>query len=388
VDGVREVVKQGWAVGYRCGPVALDVSGNDRADLAWLAEFMEPWCDAAAPGDAPLQVRMLRSDSMAATLRRDWAERRRAGRLASALPALRLDRQTVAFDSWMDDEALRLVDPETGCGFVIDGRRVDVVAAPGERGPDFGLLRVLREIIVGGIGACWPTVDLHAAAFVHRGEAVAIAGPKKAGKTSLLCHALISAGAALLANDRLVIEAGALPPLAHGIPTVVAIRRGTVERFPPLLSRAADFPALLRIDPAVQRHFGDAVPPPPGDGSELLLSPMRLAGRLGAPVAPPTRLRSILLLELSGDLAGWGLELLPPGAARSGLEACLYGAAADREAPTFFASLAGAAPRPAPIEERLARLAAALPVYRCRLGRDAYDRPATALIQALEHGRS
>ena len=372
-----------WAIGYRCGPAGVDVSGDDPGDRAWLDEFLLPFCDVTAAGGAPVRVRMIRSDPLAEALGREWRRRQAAPR-EPPRPCVRLDTQTIAFDGWSGDDGLRLIDPVTGCTFIVAGTSVDVVAPEAEERAQLGLLGLVREAIAGSVAAHRPVVDLHAAAFALDGQAVVIAGPKGAGKTSLLCHVLVSAGAALLANDRVFVAVDGAQPAACGIPTVVSIRQGTLDAFPQLLARAAEFPALTRIDPSARRILDGQPPLPPSARPALLLSPARFAGRLGAARAARASLAAIVIAEASAAVAGFALERLAEGAARAALDASLYGVAADRSRPTLFGGLAGkAAAGLPPIGDRIAGLAAAVPVYRCRLGRDAYDRPAAPLLEAL-----
>jgi hypothetical protein len=349
-----------------------------------LAEFLHPWCDPTDPGQAPVRIRMIRSNRMAQALERKWTTRQGRPPRPSAVPCVRLDTQTIAFPVLSEQDVLQLVDPVTGCYFIVDGACVDVVATSGETRAQLGLLGLVREAITGCVSARRPIVDLHAAAFAFDDKAVLIAGPKGAGKTSLLCHAITSAGAALLANDRVFLSVDEPRPIACGIPTVVSIRQGTIDAFPQLLARADEFPAVSHIDPSARRTLHGAAPIPPSAPANLLLSPARFAGRLGAARVRRAALWAIVLPELSGDLAGWELERLPGETALARLDSCLYGVAAHRDEPTLFGGLAGhrASGLP-PVGERLERLASAVPVYRCRLGRDVYGRSAAPLLRAL-----
>lgn len=238
------------------------------------------------------------------------------------------------------------------------------------------------------MSAAAPIVDLHAAAFTSGNRAVVIAGAKGAGKTSLLCHAIVSAGAALVSNDRTFVDVGQTPPAAEGIPTVVSVRGDTLRAFPQLGSRAEANPPLTPI--VVPARPGQTAAPERRPDRALLLSPARFARRLGAEQVARAPLSAILLPEVSAGLRGWQLVRLEPGPAATALEACLYGAPAARKTPTLFAGLARTAATPSvPIGARLARLVAAVPVFVCRIGPDAYDMPIGPLLDALdtEEGR-
>ena len=119
------------------------------------------------------------------------------------------------------------------------------------------LMRVVREYVHNhavGTGR----VILHAAAVATRQGAVALAGLKNAGKTTLALQLLSAAPeVGYLSNDRLLVAPG--EELAHGIPTVVAVRPGTRQLLPALTSRlesAGDFRAS-----ATERKAGWPAPP-------------------------------------------------------------------------------------------------------------------------------
>lgn len=116
-----------WAVGYRCGPAAVDVSGNHPADRDYLSEFLEPWCEVVPAGNAPLRVRMVASASAVARLEAAWRERASGPQRVAPVPCLKLDTQVIAFEGWREESGLRLVDPVTGCFFLVGAGSVDVV---------------------------------------------------------------------------------------------------------------------------------------------------------------------------------------------------------------------------------------------------------------------
>jgi hypothetical protein len=132
---------------------------------------------------------------------------------------------------------------------------------------------------------------------------------------------------------------------------------------------------------------GDAGAPGRAGDRALLLSPSRFAGRLGARRVGRAPLSAIVLLEVAPDGSGWQLVRLGPDAAVAALDACRYGAPAVRDAPTLFGGLARtAALRLPPVAVRIARLVSTVPVFACRIGRDAYDMPIGPLLDALDAG--
>ena len=73
-------------------------------------------------------------------------------------------------------------------------------------------------------------LPFHAAAFADKGRGVLIVGPRRAGKTSLLLHALAAPSSHPISNDRAVISPSRDGQLRlEGLATVVRIRVGTAD---------------------------------------------------------------------------------------------------------------------------------------------------------------
>lgn len=218
---------------YRFGTAIIEVGIDDHEVALWLEEFLTPWFSAEAPGQTGFHVRMTVSKERFATL-----VRREAESSLRPLACFGLDSALVSYPGWIEADGTTIVaDEEFCCYYRVGDNLVEVVARPQDRQARIGLMRVVRELAALCTLARPEILDLHAAAFVFRGRAVLLAGDKKAGKTTLLAHALASRQAALLANDRVIVEESQLQ--AHGVPTVVAVRGGR-SRDSPLW--AAGFP--------------------------------------------------------------------------------------------------------------------------------------------------
>ncbi|MGE0451135.1 MAG: hypothetical protein AB7Q29_16300 [Vicinamibacterales bacterium] len=383
-----------WAVTYQHGSVTIDIQGEHLGDLAWLREFLEPWCEEARPAADALRVRAVRSDRLVETLRIAWQNRRGTDEAIAPLACIRLDTRTVAFEGWSERGTVRLVDPLTDCFFVISGRNVDVVGSQNGDRIRIALLGVIREAIAGAIAASSAVVDLHAAAFASGDRSVVIAGPKRSGKTSLLCHAITSGGAKLLANDRVFARVDTVPASAYGVPTVVSIRRGTLATFPQLGNPSAfeSSAASIHAFPEIERDGwmrGQRTGEGPKTDGPLKLTPRRFAARLGAGQVSQAPLTAIVLPELVSDLSGWSLETLPRDVAARRITCCLFGVEAERDRSTFFGGLSPlprtgrTTPMTLETTSAIERLVATVPVHRCRLGPDVYRQPAELLIRAL-----
>ena len=94
-------------------------------------------------------------------------------------------------------------------------------------------------------------------------------------------------------------------------------------------------------------------------------------------------LAAIVFPEIDPAQSRWSLTRMQPDAAAARLRECLYGARLGERPRTAFEDLVGARlSRPDPAQQ-LARIAARLPAFACRLGPDAYHDGADAWLRAL-----
>ncbi|CAK0742051.1 hypothetical protein CCP3SC1_120038 [Gammaproteobacteria bacterium] len=350
-----------WHTGYTCGPAGVDVTGNYPEDGAWLSAILHPWCKLTKPSQGRVSVHMTRSDAQAHDLEQQ------VHRAGTPVACFALDTRTVVLPSWQNGDSLWITDPEAGCFYGISDTSVHLIARAHSPQARLGLLRLVRELLTGGVLGAGKVIDLHAAAFTRNGKGVLLAGAKGAGKTSLLCHALFSGGAALLANDRVFVDLADKRPIMRGIPTMVAIRPGTLDVF-----------SVLRLSPSDAHSLASAGPP---SSPKLHLTPAEFARRLAAPCVSQAVLQAIVLPEISATLETWALERLSRDVAQARLESYRYGAAVGRTKATLFGAwLGGSTPSPhAPVTH----LAQKVPVYRCTLGSGIYRTSALSLLHAL-----
>jgi hypothetical protein len=370
---------------YRSGPACVAVETDDRDASRWLAEFVTPWFEPCSAPSSALTVSFTASRSLF-----DSLERRRA--MAAARPAscFALDSGIVALPGWTEGDATIVADAELGSFYRASSRRVEMVARPDFPRARIALMRVVRELLMAQRRALEPLLDLHAAAFGTSAGAVVLAGPKKAGKTTLLAHFLrCGENVSLIANDRVLVDAQSESPIAFGVPVLVSIREGTLELFPelrrasdewPVVVHSAEKPAARKPAVASQANFG--------------LTPAQFAERCGSATAPSGAVVAIVFPEVSATDADWSLVAMTADAALPGLVDAAYGRRAPGGTKTVFEAVADdCAAEGLPPTAQVARLASAAPVYRCRVGLGAYRRDARELLQALvghaaaEHGR-
>lgn len=334
------------------------ISCDDPAALAWAREFFGP---SLPPAD----------DDRPTVLARANAER--LAELADRAKRDAVERPCFAFDQSMyrlpTSETLRGVvalDARRSCAFRVSRSEVELVGDPGSRRWRFTLVLIIHELLA--TRRRRSRLELHAAAVEAGGRAIAIVGPKGAGKTTLSFHLLRSGRCGWLANDRVFAGGEADPIEIEGVPTALKVRPATAAEFPEL---AAGLPAIERPYLYGEREQPDAGAEPRRSGL-LMLSPPQVARRLGATRTASAPLGALLFPEI--DAAdGWDIDPLPEAEAAERIWGNLFGDAARPRPSTVFEALAGG--RSAPDRELADAIAAAAPGFRVRLGRGAYDAP-------------
>ena len=208
------------------------------AHLQWLREFLTPAFalhrvaggDGGARGGGSAPRISLRIDANRSR------ELLAAGADGGEVDAFVLDSGVVRLPTWRHHKGPAVFDESTQVFYIVDGHHTIVLSAVDRPAVRIALMRVIREL------ASNHAVDrgallLHAAAFAINGRAVIVAGPKRAGKTTLLLQALETGQATYLGNDRVVISPSTNGPTARGMPTIVSIRASSLPLLPALTER-------------------------------------------------------------------------------------------------------------------------------------------------------
>jgi hypothetical protein len=152
------------------------------------------------------------------------------------LDAFALDSSMVRLPAWQSSNpGVCVHDAQYRVLFEVDPdrRRVTLLAPGGHLAVRSALMRVVRELVMNQLR--WQgEVLLHAAALEEGGGAILISAERGGGKTTLLTYLLRHLGARYIANDRVWLRAIAGAPVARGMPSVVTLRRPTLEMFPSL----------------------------------------------------------------------------------------------------------------------------------------------------------
>jgi len=353
------------------GPIVIELRSDDAAAAEWLAEFLGPWFGPAA-GDADWHATL----STARAAFRALVERR--PRDAALRPCFALDQQVISLPAWPERGGVAVADLERSCCLVVEPGRVALHGDPDTRRWRFTLQWVFHELSATRLRRT--ALDLHAAAVATGGRAIAIVGPKGAGKTTLSFHLLRSGRCRWIANDRAFAEPSARGIELRGMPTPVKILAPTLERFPELGRglRPFDRPYLDALAEVLAEDSTSVIAPP----RELALSPAQVAHQLHVDRLAAAPLAAIVFPEIRSDVDAFAIEPLDPKQVASRLWANLYGKPSGRSEPTVFEDLAGGLHPP---RRRLADEAArSAPGYRVVLGRNARSELATRLLDLVE----
>lgn len=367
---------------YRCGAARIAVETGDRDASRWLAEFVTPWFEPCPALACSRDVRF-----RASQIEFESIERQYAVAATRPIPCFGLDSDVVQLAGWTEAGTTVVADPELGSFYRVSASGVEVIARPGFPRARIGLMRVVRELLVSGAKAADRLLDLHAAAFTTSAGAVLLVGPKQAGKTTLLTHFLRSQRTSLIANDRVLVDVEPVLPIAFGVPTLVSVRVGTLELFPDLRRTANERPALFHSEEKREPTLFDAADTYPSRGFSL--SPAQLAQRCGSGTTDCAPIAAIVFPEMDTASGDWLLEPLASDVGANQLLESRYGIRAMQQPRTIFSDLLDRRePQGDDMVTQVARLAAAAPLFRCRLGPGAYRNAAHDLLQALVGGRT
>ena len=334
--------------------------------LAWLQEFVTPHF-VARNTDAPERTIVLTIDAMEHA--RLAVRGPHPHRLLKA--CFTLDSGIVSGRVWNGPRAGEVVlDGELGTFYRrAQGEEsvVELVAARDGAEARLALLRAVREyaMLYAARGG-W--LALHAAAVAVADGAFVIAGPKRAGKTTLLLHGLHNEHGAYIANDRVTLSAEPSGVTAHGLPTIVRIRKESAGWFADLSARfeRAGYHYSRRAAERNGEREVVSTSPAPTWG----LSPPQLCHVLRAPIRASARVTAVLFPRLGAPAGSVTFEELSAGQALEAWRETLL-----RSCPLdgmFTIGPRGTAPPEGDGDRLAAGLAARVPSFACHLGPDAY----------------
>jgi len=370
----------------RYGDFRVGVSSDDRSHLAWLEEFLAPSFSVErraphTPSDANCEV-ALRLDA------REYERLRARGPAGGRVDLMALDVRIITLPLWSSGSPSRVViDEESGVFFEVDqkSRRIGVLASSAESLSRAGyavrvaLMRAVRELTMNCVSR--DGVFLHAAAFAVGDAGVLVAGPKRAGKTTLLLHALSSISARLLANDRVFVSFSEDGPAVRGMPTIVTIREGTLSLFPGIranLMHRGFHTGLTVAEAAGLTEAGSAATVGPASDGRFGLTGKQLCTLMGTEQVPRMRLDGILFPRVCRHEGPMRLERMTASKALRRLEGSVFGAGRRPATDALFDLDADSGRGAADPLAACRRLAAELPCFVCDVGPRSYELHASA----------
>lgn len=348
--------------------VRIAAVSGDATNHRWIAEFFSPIARIVTRGRADVEVALELDDE-------SWSALEARGRHPSGRMdvCFYLDTRIVSRPRWRGPRHTRVVrDDEFDVFYVIDRRvpRVTVVGRRRDRLARLAWMRVIREMMMArSIDA--DRLIAHGAAFAVGERGVLIAGAKRAGKSTVLIHALGMRGARYVANDRAVLHANGRSVNIQSMPTIASLRTSSIARFPEIEARLRSrgyFPALT-LGEARRRPMGDASP----WRQRFTLTPKQLCRLLDVEALPVLPLGVIVFPRLTGRRGVAHVHRLSPSRAAGALRANLFRARARRKTGGVFAALVSRRPVSRATTVRLSeRIGASVPAYDVHLGRDGY----------------
>lgn len=349
---------------FSFGNLGILVESADRSHLAWLAEFLGPHFEVRASGAHACRVRLVED-------RARYDEAMAAGPDGDSLDAFALDTGVISLPRWRGTRT-RLFDAQREVFYEITGpsSETTIIGAPGNLKSRTALMRVVRELATNHAQRAGGLL-LHASAFALGGRGVIVCAPKEGGKTTLLIHALRAASAEYVSNDRVLIRPGAVP-YAHGVPTVVKLRQGTLDLFPALAAglAATAYHSRLTLTEA------DARPAPAADqrSDSPRLSPAQLCRLVGVGARADCEVAVLVFPAFTGEPGSFTLERLSPAEVAVRLEEVWFGIRPGRWVSEVFTPDGGPPPPDrAALASRSLALAHHARGLECRLGLTAYE---------------
>lgn len=343
------------------GDLRVLVEDIEREHLVWLAEFLGPHFEVHAAGPHACRVRLVEDQAR-------YEAALAAGPDEGACDAFVFDTRVVTLPRWRGAE-MRLFDAKWRLFYEIDKRplTVTITSAPGNRRVRSALVDVVREVTTNHAQRQGDLL-LHASAFTIGRHGVIVGGPKRAGKTTLLVHALSANSAAYVSNDRVLVPASAAP-YARGVPTTVGLRRETLDLFPMLAERLF----VTGYDQHVTLAEAETSEPRPRNRGRRL-TPTQLCRLLGVEARADCEISMLIFPRITGEPGTFALRSLDRADTFAHLEGALFGIQQGRWTSDVF-TLPGDPPPPdrAALAAGCRALSASVPGLECRLGLSAYD---------------
>ena len=286
------------------GELVISLEGLNAEDAQWVSECLCPWFLVAVGRQVDWRVSVNIDPSAYKSV--STAGPAAGGRLRRVFS---FQSQDWDYPEWCNDP-LTVQDPELELFYRFFPRRayIEIVSFKYRTSLRVALLRIVREIASHYLEYQGQT-QFHAAALSYKGKGFLVCGPRRAGKTSFITHALLDPASRYIANDRAIINYDVARDsfIVSGMPTLVTIREGTTNFFSGLaLSKFYHWRARMTLAESL-------VLPEPEPGAEksakLVLSPAQYHHLLG--IHPVVEAPLWVMLFPRVDTAYRGSRLIP-----------------------------------------------------------------------------
>jgi hypothetical protein len=352
---------------------ATAVSSNDLDVLHWLEEFLSPWFRV---GDEP--VCDYRVDFHVDQGEYDHVRGALGTSPSRHTESFVRDGQERLYPVWSHSdgrETMALDDARVVYHLTRLKRDVRILAGAGAGPSRAALMRLLRELFIVALRARGALL-IHGAAVAVGDGVVILAGPRHTGKTTLLLHLLQATRGQLVANDRVFVWPLMNEFVTHGVPTIIALRPGTLEMLPAIADRLATRRfawALARAEVALQP---DAAP------RRTSVSPAQLCDLLTVEPSPGGPLAAIVFPS-PGPHELLHVERVTGAAAVDAVTTALFGGVGPwQTAGLWLDPSFEDRPRAADTNVLCAAVAARVPLFTCRIGPGVLANP-SALVNLV-----
>ena len=348
--------------------LTVRVESDDPTHLIWLEEFLVPSFTLVEDVEADCTVVLVVDDH-------NYDEILRCGPHTDGyqVDCFVLDSGIVSLPLWASASEEHVIFDERFKVFYFvnkDSSQIRILTASQNLAARFALMRVVREFAM-NFSQTSNSLVIHGAALTVGNSGIVIAGPKGAGKTSLLIYSLQNAGACFVSNDRVVVDLAGPEPVLRGMPTLVTIRDQALNLFPelqrPLLEGCYDYRLALG---EAKREGAKTV----RLGRPFDLSPAQFCALLNIGVCGQSLVRALLFPWVTEGSDGIHIRELSAQAAGKRLTTALFRVGLSARTSQVFTL---ASHRPYIDQARLERLCLALTAQvRCfdwQLGRQAYQ---------------
>jgi len=349
--------------------LTIRVYSGNPSHLSWLEEFLSPQFQLLGEGTSECVVSLTADDQLFREVFRRGA-RSDGGRV----DCFALDSNLVRLPLWQSLGPDQIIfDPQFRVFYIVNpgGAETEMLTRANSLAARISLMRVTREFAMNHSHRAGCLI-IHGSAFAIGDRGVIIAGPKRAGKTTLLIHALQGGAAAYVSNDRVVVSFDGTAPALRGMPTVVTVRRQTLEMFPGLLDRllVRSYRSRLSLSELEEGRFQ---PVQPGENGDFYLSPAQFCDLLQVASVAQAQVGALVFPGVTGRAGTIEIEQLSVAAAASRLTESLFSAhSAQKVSAVFVPPGDGPNPDRATLEDLCLKLASQVRCFECRLGDDAY----------------